>query len=554
MRTSVKILKIALPVLFLILVNAISVAQPAEVWSKTYFNPNGTGSDYSDKTITDAQGNIYIACATRTQNTSDDIMVLKYNSAGLLQWSKTYNYSYNGTEQPNDICLDNSGNIYVTGTSTRTQGGYYDCVLLKFDPNGNILWVKRINKTNYTDRKSEGVSLVFRDGIYVGINYIYNGWSESGIAKYSAAGDSVAYLQTGFLSNFSYRMWKMVQDNNLNIYAIYSGDLLPNEEEDLVVKKIGTNGSLSLIWTKTYTGASHLNDRARDIAVGPDGNIFITGHTYVSNQGANLILMKFGRDDGAVLMQKTYNDAINNQDDYGVKVSFDNNLNILVAGGTSGFNTPSNILMLKYSPTGTLMFTKTYDHAGSSIDGMRDLQTDSYGNYYIAGDYTDQVQQTSGLYTLKFSSAGELDWAIEKNMQSNIQSMRNININSDGSLIVTADYDDAGTRKIMLIKYGSTIGIQPVSGIIPEKFELSQNYPNPFNPSTNINFSIPVSGNVKLSVYDVSGREVAVLVNKDLAAGTYKADFNASMLSSGVYFCRINAGDFTDVKKMMLVK
>jgi len=554
MRTSVKILKIALPVLFLILVNAISVAQPAEVWSKTYFNPNGTGSDYSDKTITDAQGNIYIACATRTQNTSDDIMVLKYNSAGLLQWSKTYNYSYNGTEQPNDICLDNSGNIYVTGTSTRTQGGYYDCVLLKFDPNGNILWVKRINKTNYTDRKSEGVSLVFRDGIYVGINYIYNGWSESGIAKYSAAGDSVAYLQTGFLSNFSHRMWKMVQDNNLNIYAIYSGDLLPNEEEDLVVKKIGTNGSLSLIWTKTYTGASHLNDRARDIAVGPDGNIFITGHTYVSNQGANLILMKFGRDDGAVLMQKTYNDAINNQDDYGVKVSFDNNLNILVAGGTSGFNTPSNILMLKYSPTGTLMFTKTYDHAGSSIDGMRDLQTDSYGNYYIAGDYTDQVQQTSGLYTLKFSSAGELDWAIEKNMQSNIQSMRNININSDGSLIVTADYDDAGTRKIMLIKYGSTIGIEPVSGTLPEKFELSQNYPNPFNPSTNINFSIPVSGKVKLSVFDVSGREVAVLVNKDLAAGTYKADFNASMLSSGVYFYRINAGDFTDVKKMMLVK
>lgn len=554
MRTSVKILKIALPVLFLILLNAISIAQPAEVWSKTYFNPNGTGSDYSDKTIIDNQGNTYIACATRTQNTSDDIMVLKYNSAGLLQWSKTYNYSYNGTEQPNDICLDNSGNIYVTGTSTRTQGGYYDCVLLKFDPNGNILWVKRINKTNYADRKSEGVSLAFRDGIYVGVNYIYNGWSESGIAKYSAAGDSVAYLQTGFLSNFSYRMWKMVQDNNLNIYAIYSGDLLPNEEEDLVVKKIGTNGSLSLIWTKTYTGSSHLNDRARDIAVGPDGNIFITGHTYVSNQGANLILMKFGRDDGAVLMQKTYNDAINNQDDYGVKVSFDNNLNILVAGGTSGLNSPSNILMLKYSPTGTLMFTKTYDHAGSSIDGMRDLQTDNYGNFYIAGDYTDQVQQTSGLYTLKFSSAGELDWAIEKNMQSNIQSMRNININSDGSLIVTADYDDAGTRKIMLIKYGSTIGIEPVSGTLPEKFELSQNYPNPFNPSTNINFSIPVSGKVKLSVFDVSGREVAVLVNKDLAAGTYKADFNASMLSSGVYFCRINAGDFTDVKKMMLVK
>lgn len=529
-------------------------AQPAEVWSKTYFNPNGTGSDYSDKTIIDAQGNTYIACATRTQNTSDDIMVLKYNSAGLLLWTKTYNYSYNGIEQPNDICLDNNGNIYVTGTSTRTQGGYYDCILLKFDPNGNILWVKRINKTNYADRKSEGVSLVYRDGIYVGINFIYNGWSESGIAKYSAAGDSVSYIQNGILLNFSFKMWKMVSDNSLNIYAIYSGDMLANEEEDIVVKKISTNGNLSLVWSKIYSGPSHLNDRARDIAIGPDGNLFITGHTYVSNQGSNVLMMKFGRDDGAILMQKTYNDAVFNQDEYGIRLAFDNNYNIMVLGGSYGQNSPSNILMLKYSNAGSLMFTKTYDHTGTSIDGLRDMKTDSYGNIYIAGDYTDQMQQTNGLFVLKFSSEGILDWSIEKNMQSNTQTMKNININSDGSLVVTADYDDAGTRKIMLIKYGSTIGIEPVSNNIPEQYSLSQNYPNPFNPTTNIKLQIPKAGNVKLTVFDVTGSQVALLVNENLNAGEYKVDFNAAALTSGVYFYRLETAGFKDVKKMILVK
>lgn len=96
--------------------------------------------------------------------------------------------------------------------------------------------------------------------------------------------------------------------------------------------------------------------------------------------------------------------------------------------------------------------------------------------------------------------------------------------------------------------------VQPISGNVPGSFSLSQNYPNPFNPATNINFSLPKQGFVKLFVYDIMGREVAVLVNKNLSAGAYKVDFNASAFSSGVYFYRLEAGGFSDIKKMMLVK
>ncbi|MBL8017243.1 MAG: T9SS type A sorting domain-containing protein [Ignavibacteria bacterium] len=97
-------------------------------------------------------------------------------------------------------------------------------------------------------------------------------------------------------------------------------------------------------------------------------------------------------------------------------------------------------------------------------------------------------------------------------------------------------------------------GIQPVGSSIPEKFELKQNYPNPFNPETNISFSVPHPGSVKLAVFDLLGREVAVLVNEDLKAGVYKVNFNASVLSTGVYFYRIETNGFSEVKKMMLVK
>ncbi|HMQ79918.1 MAG TPA: YCF48-related protein [Ignavibacteria bacterium] len=101
---------------------------------------------------------------------------------------------------------------------------------------------------------------------------------------------------------------------------------------------------------------------------------------------------------------------------------------------------------------------------------------------------------------------------------------------------------------------GGAIGIEPISGNVPDKYSLSQNYPNPFNPSTNIKLQIARSGFVKLTVYDVSGKESAVLVNENLAAGEYEVDFNASKLTSGVYFYRLESKDFTEVKKMVLVK
>lgn len=97
-------------------------------------------------------------------------------------------------------------------------------------------------------------------------------------------------------------------------------------------------------------------------------------------------------------------------------------------------------------------------------------------------------------------------------------------------------------------------GISIVNNETPGMYSLSQNYPNPFNPVTNIRFAIPESGPVKLTVFDMLGREVETLVNENLDRGTYNADWNASGYPSGVYFYRIEAGGFGEVRKMILVK
>jgi hypothetical protein len=132
--------------------------------------------------------------------------------------------------------------------------------------------------------------------------------------------------------------------------------------------------------------------------------------------------------------------------------------------------------------------------------------------------------------------------------------VQNIN-DADTIATIASDFGDVNPQYFRYWNYNThTTGVQKIEGV-PLTYGLDQNYPNPFNPSTTINYSIPVSGRVTMRIFNVLGQVIATLVNGDMQnAGKYQVTFDASRYSSGVYFYRIEAGTFSAVKKMMLLK
>ena len=101
---------------------------------------------------------------------------------------------------------------------------------------------------------------------------------------------------------------------------------------------------------------------------------------------------------------------------------------------------------------------------------------------------------------------------------------------------------------------GTVTGVPAAVQDLPSAYQLSQNYPNPFNPETRIEFSIVEGGAVRLTVYDILGREVAALVNEPMPPGRYRVNWSAGTLPTGVYFYRLQSGAFMETKKLLLLK
>lgn len=140
-----------------------------------------------------------------------------------------------------------------------------------------------------------------------------------------------------------------------------------------------------------------------------------------------------------------------------------------------------------------------------------------------------------------------------QNWQSQLMPDANITLRSITFVNSSTGWSAGSDGKIYKTISGG-IGIHQISSNVPSGYSLEQNYPNPFNPVTNIEFSVPKSGLVKLTVFDISGKEIAVLVNENLSVGTYRADFDAANISSGIYFYRLETNIYSAAKRMVLVK
>ena len=160
------------------------------------------------------------------------------------------------------------------------------------------------------------------------------------------------------------------------------------------------------------------------------------------------------------------------------------------------------------------------------------------GNYLYAGT------GNSGIY---ISGDNGLSWSTKNDGLPNNTEVFSIDFTNN--YIVIGTYANSAFRREK-----SQVGLTNISEIIPSSYVLNQNYPNPFNPTTTIKFDVPKSDNVKVNIFDMLGKEIAVIVNKGLSPGSYSVDWNASNFPSGVYFYSMQSGNFTQTKQMILLK
>jgi photosystem II stability/assembly factor-like uncharacterized protein len=205
-----------------------------------------------------------------------------------------------------------------------------------------------------------------------------------------------------------------------------------------------------------------------------------------------------------------------------------------------------------------------------------------YNNLYFASENTGYIAGTGGF---RRTTNGGINWVVLPGGSQKIYAFNNDTVFAGGGIYpstierttnggINWIHDTIGTgtpiSEVFLINRNtgwaagdsgrvfvtSSAIIGNISYIsnVPKNFSLSQNYPNPFNPSTKIQFALPKSSLAKIVVYDLLGREIETVVNEQLNAGTYEADFDGGKLSSGVYYYKLTAGDFSETKKMVLIK
>jgi hypothetical protein len=178
--------------------------------------------------------------------------------------------------------------------------------------------------------------------------------------------------------------------------------------------------------------------------------------------------------------------------------------------------------------------------------------------FYVVGGERSVGLQSDSMWIYSISTNTWTGFGGKPTAVSNMcASVTSKKINDTVKVFVAGGYlaSAVGTPNLDFFGCGPTLtGIVWNQQSAPTAYKLSQNYPNPFNPVTKINYALPKSGFVTLKVYDMLGREVVSLVNENKVSGNYSVDFNASSLTSGVYFYRLEVNGFVDTKKMMLIK
>lgn len=547
-----KYMPVILTGIFLFLFSSVTLAQISRQWVNR-FNGTANSFDIVSELIPDDSGNVFVYGTSFNNSTLTDFTILKYSSSGIPLINKSFNYGTNSYDQLKTAVRDNDGNSYLVGlTSQGTDNN--KLLTVKLNPNADQEWSSIYNKDGYSNFIGKDI-IYFNNFIYVLANATFsNGRKDEFLLKYNPQGQlineniltvpgsitmeslNLTFSGNGFLvssstvnfSNTISRLHIIVYNQNLLSQSIFPLSVSLGLERFIKLIKVDSDkfyftgtkvtplndvdfqfgsltvensGSVSLNWIRTFNGSGNHYDFPFDIASDSENNIYITGS---SRNGSilgteDVVTLKYSPS-GNLIWQKNYN-SLTNGIDQGMSITVDNSGNVYVGGASDLGNVKLAFLILKYSLSGNLLFEDKYSYAENPEDFVYSVAVNNANDFFITG--------------ISFNPGTDYDFATLKYSASSFVGYNNESINS---------------------------------------FKLNQNYPNPFNPETNISFSLIKSGIVSLNVFDSKGLFVKKLINEFKISGEYNYKFNADDLPSGIYFYKLDSDNYSQSKKMILIK
>jgi hypothetical protein len=553
-----KPLKMVFGVVLLLLFAGPAFAQTVDTaWVRRY---NGTGNetDYGRAITVDDSGYVYVTGRSQGAETSYDYVTIKYRPDGDTAWVRRWNGSANSSDQPYAIAADDSGYAYVTGVVSNS-GSSLDYGTIKYYPDGDTAWVRSYDGPGNSTDKAH--ALVVDDSGYVyvtGSSYGAGIFYDYATIKYHPDGDTVWVRRYNGSANGSDDAQAVAVDGSGHVY-VTGNDMDTLTGADYVTIKYDPDGDTA--WVRRFnwsTGSS--DDRAKAIAVDGSGNVYVTGYT---RDGANYDYLTIKYDpDGDTAWVRKY-DGPANEEDRASAIAIDGFNNIYVTGHSDSTGTDEDYATIKYDASGNELWVKRFNCA-NGIDTPYGLAVDGSNDVYVTGMSGCDGATSFDYVTIKYYSNGDTAWVARYHgpVENGNDYAFALALDSAGNVYVTGRSDGIDTGSdYCTIKYVQTTDVKDEAKEQgkPADFSLSQNYPNPFNPSTTMNYSVDRKGLVLLVIYDVLGRQVRTLVNERKERGSYSVrwdgkDDEGQQLSSGVYFYQLKICDYTSSKKMLLLK
>ena len=469
-------------------------------------------SNYNPIIISDGSGGAIIAWQSYRGSATADIYAQRVNSSGAVQWT------VNGApvcvvvfEQDTIAMIsDGLGGAILTWQDYRSNNGSADIYAQRVSTVGVMIWT------------ANGVSICNQAAAQRGPKLVSDG------------------LGGAFITWF---------DNRAGDYDIYT-------------QRIATAGAV--VWTTNgvATCVSGTDQLKPDICSDGAAGVIITWYDYRSTTDFNIYAQRQGP--GGAIVWAVNGVVMNNNVAYAQtdpKIVSDGMSGAIISWTDYRTGTTADIYAQRVNSTGAVQWTATgiiiCTAAGDQIKSQ--LVSDGNNGAYI----TWQDHRNAGnsdIYAQRIASNAAINWAATGYAICTIgndQLVPMIVSNGNaGAIVVWQDYRSGNNFDIYEVGFNTTgvIAIENGGTIIPSEFTLSQNYPNPFNPVTVINYQLPKTSNVKLSIYDALGQKVSILINQSQSAGNHNIEWDASAFPSGVYFYRLEAESFVSNKKMILIK